>query len=635
MTMNCSSMKCSVAIRIFLAFFCPALAICLHSCSSQRKLESLRKGTVPVQLEMYRPQMQLPDVPIIMEHRDTLKVVGSDGREVIIMNAVKDENGEMVANDRLEAAVVSARFRNVAERDGKVDLRFDVIVPERMMDSNWQIRLRPLMTALDETVPLDSITISGSRYREAQLRGYQRYQRFLDSIITDSSAFVNARDLEIFLKRNIPQVYKFRNDSSYVSEEEFTSSFGVTHRQALEHYTSRYRIRKNDRRVASMGKMYARYVKVPIVTQGIRLDTVLTGVDGKFIYSYVQSINVQNGLTRADIVMDGDIYREDSKIMELERTDPLTFYISSLSSLADERERYLTHVIERIVQANSVCWIDFAQGSTVVDTLLGNNPGEINRIRENLNSLIEGGEYEIDSILVTASCSPEGSFNFNRTLSMERSKAIASYFGSLSQLRFIADNVPENWEMLQTVVAADDSLDSGQKEAFARLMDIQDPDDRESALSHMPAYRYFREKLYPRLRTVRFDFCMHRAGMVKDTVHTTVPDTVYMQGIRALKEHDYQSAVTLLRPYNDYNTAVAYCAMGYNASAMQVLEDLEPGDKEEYVMALLCSRNGEDATAVQHYLNACTLNPSFVHRGNLDPEISRLIDKYQLNDDFY
>ena len=629
------STRCRAAVRFILASCIIIAASCLHSCSSQRKLESLRRESAPVQLEMYRPQMPLPDVPIVTEHRDTLKVIGSDGREVIIMNAVKDENGEMVANDRLEAAVVSARFRNVAERDGKVDLRFDVIVPERMMDSNWQIRLHPFMSALGDTVPLDSITISGSRYRETQLRGYQRYQRFLDSIITDSSAFVKARDLEIFLKRNIPQIYKFRNDSSYVSEEEFTSSFGVTHRQALDHYTSRYKIRRNDRRAASVGKMYARYVKVPIVTQGIRLDTVLTGVDGEFIYSYVQSINVRNGLTRADIVMDGDIYREDTRILELGRTEPLTFYISSLSSLADERERYLTHVIERVVQANAVCWIDFAQGSTVVDTLLGNNAGEIGRIRENLNSLLEGGEYEIDSIRVTASCSPEGSFSFNRQLSLDRSKAIASYFGNLSQLRFIAENVPENWEMLRTVVATDDSLDSGQKEAFARLMDIQDPDERETALSRMPAYRYFREKLYPRLRTVRFDFCMHRAGMVKDTVHTTVPDTVYMQGVRALKEHDYQSAVTLLRPYNDYNTAVAYCAMGYNASAMQVLKDLELGDKEEYVMALLCSRNGEDATAVQHYLNACTLNPSFVHRGNLDPEISRLIDKYQLNDEFY
>ena len=189
--------------------------------------------------------------------------------------------------------------------------------------------------------------------------------------------------------------------------------------------------------------------------------------------------------------------------------------------------------------------------------------------------------------------------------------------------------------MLRSEVARDDSLGIVQKETFASLMEVKDPDDRESALQRQPFYRYFREKLYPRLRTVRFDFCLHRAGMIKDTVHTTEPDTLYMRGVKALKDRDYRTAVTLLRPYNDFNTAVAYCAMGYNASAMEVLGGLEPGDKVEYMMALLCSRNSDDALAVQHYLNACNLNPAFVHRGNLDPEISGLIEKYRLNETFY
>ena len=35
--------------------------------------------------------------------------------------------------------------------------------------------------------------------------------------------------------------------------------------------------------------------------------------------------------------------------------------------------------------------------------------------------------------------------------------------------------------------------------------------------------------------------------------------------------------------------------------------------------------------AVEHYLNSCRLNPAFVHRGNLDPEISALIKAYGLN----
>ena len=622
-----SHTKCSLALTALLL---------LASCGSRYKVESLRKEAVTAQLELHRDYSPLAEIPIVTEHRDTLKVTGPDGREVLIMNAVRDEDGEMVANDVLDAAVVYARFRNVAERDGKVDLRFDVIVPGKMLDSKWQIRLHPLLTALGEDILLDSITISGAGYRKAQLRGYQRYQRFVDSIITDSAEYVRLRDLEIFLRRNIPELYRFRNDTSFVSEEEFESTFGVTQRQALDHYTDRLKIRRNERRIASLDRMYARYVKVPILRDGIRLDTVINSADGDFIYSYVQSLNVREDMSRADIVLSGDIYQEDSRIFGIPATDPLTFYISSLSSLADDRTKYLTRVIERRAEANSICWIDFAAGSTVVDTSLSNNSGEIGRIKENLYALTASGEFEIDSIIVTASCSPEGTYAYNSRLSGERSRSIASYFGEdLAGVRFIARSIPENWEMLRGEVARDDSLDLSQKDAFTRLMSVEDPDERESALQRQPSYRYFRERLYPRLRTVRFDFCLHRAGMIQDTIHTTEPDTLYMRGVKALKDRDYRTAVTLLRPYNDFNTAVAYCAMGYNASAMEVLGGLEPGDKEEYMMALLCSRNSDDALAVQHYLNACNLNPAFVHRGNLDPEISGLIEKYRLNETFY
>ena len=119
--------------------------------------------------------------------------------------------------------------------------------------------------------------------------------------------------------------------------------------------------------------------------------------------------------------------------------------------------------------------------------------------------------------------------------------------------------------------------------------------------------------------------------MVKDTVHTTVLDTAYMRGVQALRDMDYKTAVNLLRPYRDYNTAVACLAMDYNASAMDILKDLEPTGPVEYMLAILHSRRGDGAQAVQHYLNACRIDRSYVHRGNLDPEISALIKTYGLN----
>ena len=57
---------------------------------------------------------------------------------------------------------------------------------------------------------------------------------------------------------------------------------------------------------------------------------------------------------------------------------------------------------------------------------------------------------------------------------------------------------------------------------------------------------------------------------------------------------------------------------------------MERTDKVLYLLAILYSRRGDDKKAVESYLKACRLNPSFVHRGNLDPEIAGLIRRYGL-----
>ena len=63
-------------------------------------------------------------------------------------------------------------------------------------------------------------------------------------------------------------------------------------------------------------------------------------------------------------------------------------------------------------------------------------------------------------------------------------------------------------------------------------------DQREKELSQSGFYPRLREVLYPRLRTVRFDFFLHRRGMVKESVQTTELDTTYMKGVAALKDRD-------------------------------------------------------------------------------------------------
>jgi tetratricopeptide (TPR) repeat protein len=200
-----------------------------------------------------------------------------------------------------------------------------------------------------------------------------------------------------------------------------------------------------------------------------------------------------------------------------------------------------------------------------------------------------------------------------------------------TQIPMIGRSSGENWQMLDHLVERDTVMTEDEKKSYISSAEIKDIDQRERSLQNLGCYRHMREKLYPHLRTVRFDFHLHRKGMVKDTVHTTVLDSTYMNGVQAIRDRDYETALTLLRPYNDYNTAIAYLCMDYNASAMQILESLEKTAQVNYMLAVLYSRRGDEEKAVECYIRSCSQDPSYIHRGNLDPEISVLIRRYGLN----
>ena len=250
---------------------------------------------------------------------------------------------------------------------------------------------------------------------------------------------------------------------------------------------------------------------------------------------------------------------------------------------------------------------------------------------------------------------------FNTRLSQKRSESVSRYFSEFikayrdslreenmihvyfdgmsedeipgqagNDVKFISRNNPENWRMLDVLVEQSEVLTENEKLIYKDIREIENPDLREESLSWQDFYPHLREVLYPRLRTVKFDFHLHRKGMVKDTIQTTVLDEEYMAGVQAIRDRDYETAIPLLRPYQDYNAAVAFTAMDYNASALQILEALPETDQVNYLLAVIYSRQGRDKDAVEHYLRACRQTPAYWHRGNLDPEISELIKRYNL-----
>ena len=607
-------------------------AFTIVSCTSYRKAQKIRSGEVGVGLSV-ADEKPLEDEkePVIDSIRSSL----ADGP--LIMNAIRDdETGEMVATDIINASRVVARFRNVAERAGYVSIGFDLIVPEEMYDSKWQLRISPYMNIKDRRTSLESVYVTGTKYRAAQMRGYERYRRFIASIITDSTEFIRMGQLEIFLKRNFPETYAMKNDSSLVSEPMAENLFGVTQLEALRHYTDKLSLRQNENRKARKGKMYKRFVKDPIISEGIRLDTVIHSNNGEFVYRYIHTFRSEPGLRKVSISLTGVLCEGGVEVAPMTFPEDITFYISSLSSLTDDRPKYRMMILERRVFDNTKALIDFAAASYVVDTTLGDNASELARVRRCIDEVSARKEYALDSLVIIASCSPEGSFALNKKLSMNRSEAVRKYIAQYvshswrDSLKVSA--MPENWDQLVLLVRNDILLTDEQKGkiiTYAEMSD-KDPDRAEIMISKLPQYRYLREKIYPKLRSVRFDFHLHRVGMQKDTVHTSELDTLYMSGLQALKELDYKKAVSILRPYDDYNSALAFMSADYNHSALDVLSRLDDTDaKVCYLKAMVLSRLGLHDEALKYFTLSVAYDPALQYRANLDPEMFRIVNQYK------
>ena len=606
-----------------------AAAMMIVSCSPYKKIRNIRSGTVALSLSV-------PDEPPMEAEEDVEVSVdsirGTLVDEPLIMNAIRDsETGEMVATDVINASKVTARFRNVAERAGYVSISFDVTVPAALSDSRWQLKIQPFMAIQRDTVPLDAIYVTGEQYRAGQLRGYERYRAFLASIITDTTDFIRIHQLEIFLERHYPQTYAMKRDSSYVPEPMAENLFGVTQRDALIHYTRHLKWKLNERRKGRVGKMYEKYVKDPIVKEGVRLDTVLTASGGDFIYRYIHTFRSRPRLKKVTLSLDGKLYEEGRCIHSFPFPDELTFYISSLSGLLDDRTKYRMLVLERVVHDNTKALIDFHQGSSQVDTSLGDNASELRRVRKCIDDIVARDALELDSLVIVASCSPEGSYANNRRLSAARSQAVKDYIRDFVpedwRDSLVASELPENWEQLEKLVANDTVLgEASRKRILAEILSGEDPDVAEAKISRFSEYRYLREKVYPKLRSVSFDFHMHRIGMQKDTVHTTEVDTVYMAGVQAIRDMDYKKAVYLLRPYDDYNAALAFMSADYNHSALDVLSRLDDSDpKVCYLKAMVLSRLGQQEEAQKYYRLCLAYDPYMRHRANLDPEMHLLV----------
>ena len=375
-------------------------------------------------------------------------------------------------------------------------------------------------------------------------------------------------------------------------------------------------------------RAFARFVKYPY-SEGSRLDSIVQH-PGHISYYYSQEVPTDETSKTMLVTLQGWVMALDESYYKLPPSDTLTYHVSSMLSFADTTTRYKIKIIEKYATVQDRNYIQFRLNDTHVLDSLGRNAAELDKIRTRMAGLIGQREFFVDSIVLTASASPEGRYARNSTLAQGRAHALKGYLrkcigpqvDTLMQIRWIA----EDWHELTTRIRRDENLQ--QRDEILKLIDTDsDPDRRERTIRELypQDYQYLKESVYPSLRAVTMRYDLRRVGMVKDTIHTREVDTAYMRGINLLQKRKYAKALYILNDYRDRNTVITLLSLGYDAQALEMLNGLERSHTTEYLKAVACARLGRKTEGREHFLKACELDERMLFRGNLDPEIAELL----------
>ena len=375
-------------------------------------------------------------------------------------------------------------------------------------------------------------------------------------------------------------------------------------------------------------RAFARFVKYPY-SEGSRLDSIVQH-PGHISYYYSQEVPTDETSKTMLVTLQGWVMALDESYYKLPPSDTLTYHVSSMLSFADTTTRYKIKIIEKYATVQDRNYIQFRLNDTHVLDSLGRNAAELDKIRTRMAGLIGQREFFVDSIVLTASASPEGRYARNSTLAQGRAHALKGYLrkcigpqvDTLMQIRWIA----EDWHELTTRIRSDENLQH--RAEILKLIDTDsDPDRRERTIRELypQDYQYLKESVYPSLRAVTMRYDLRRVGMVKDTIHTREVDTAYMRGVNLLQKRKYAKALYILNDYRDRNTVITLLSLGYDAQALEMLNGLERSHTTEYLKAVACARLGRKTEGREHFLKACELDERMLFRGNLDPEIAELL----------
>ena len=463
----------------------------LVSCATDHKLARVR---------ISQPQMKeaVADTGFRLPRQITW--TDDKGKEHIVTEATKDSvTGEYITQMELSEITVVAKSKQVAERNGKINLDFIVTVPGELISNKWQVQLTPVAYKSADTLYLDRIFLSGADFAKMQRKGYMRYQAFMNSIIPDSLYLQKLFDEKGYRKAlaELEEEYFQAWKHEVISKERWidwsdkaNARFALfnyrmeRNKQAIAGYNSileylpayrlrremdgkyipskwkifaegNYRIRTRNitpEDSASITRRFTDYAKMAenrkrkeqadeMYEKYVRFPYEAARLDtvikegDNFVYYYKQELPATENTKKIDLTLDGQILSKDETKTQLPPSDTITYFISSMVQFLDRSPRYKKKIITRKDEVNLRAYVTYKSGATEFSEDIGDNRAEIDKVFETIHGINYTGEFLIDSIRMTATSSPEGSADMNLFLSKGRALALKKYLALRSDDR--------------------------------------------------------------------------------------------------------------------------------------------------------------------------------------------------------
>lgn len=428
------------------------------------------------------------------------------GKEHIVTEATKDSvTGEYITQMELSEITIVAKSKQVAERNGKINLDFIVTVPGELISNKWQVQLTPVAYKSADTLYLDRIFLSGADFAKMQKKGYMRYQAFMNSIIPDSLYLQKLFDEKGYRKAlaELEEEYFQAWKHEVISKERWIDWSDKTNarfalfnyrmernKQAIAGYNSileylpAYRLRRemDGKYIPSKWKIFAEgnykirtrnitpedsasitrrftdYAKMAenrkrkeqageMYEKYVRFPYEAARLDtvikegDNFVYYYKQELPATENTKKIDLTLDGQILSKDETKTQLPPSDTITYFISSMVQFLDRSPRYKKKIITRKDEVNLRAYVTYKSGATEFSEDIGDNRAEIDKVFETIHGINYTGEFLIDSIRMTATSSPEGSADMNLFLSKGRALALKKYLARRSDDRERVDTL--------------------------------------------------------------------------------------------------------------------------------------------------------------------------------------------------